>query len=502
MAQAPAAAAPQTEQDPVRGILDPLTGVDKNVKALAWDTFHQSQDQGTFKTKLDALQLPKEVKAKLWDAKYPPATPAPADKPRSIGDRIKGAVDTGLDWLPVVTGTVGGVIGGGSGAAAMGVGAVPGAAIGGGLGMAAGEGIKQRGKDLLGTRPKASLGSDVKDVAVSGLIGTASELGGAAFGAVGKAGAKRVLGWELAQIPKKVLSQYKTNTMELATTLLKSGVNVTKRGLDRLDSLIDVADQELTNVIGSLKGPILPRNVTKKIGEVAADFTEQVDPAKDLKKIQGTADRFMHHPKYGVPTIVGTKQEATGVLDARGKMAMHDVPVYENQTGPLTGTEAQSLKRGTYQRLKKKYGQISDAAAEAQKALARGLREEIETLAKKEGKPDVLTLNDKERQLLAAREAVAHRILSTPQPHPTDFVWIFKHPIVTSISLARKLGVPVASIVAKGLHSDVIPGVSPTVLRVLWTGLAGSGPDDTATPGSAGASGGSGGSSTSPSPGR
>jgi hypothetical protein len=42
----------------------------------------------------------------------------------------------------------------------------------------------------------------------------------------------------------------------------------------------------------------------------------------------------------------------------------------------LTATEAQAIKQGTYRQLAKKYGQLSNADVEEQKALARSLKED------------------------------------------------------------------------------------------------------------------------------
>lgn len=81
MPPAQASPAPPDQADPARDLLTPLSGVDQTVKVLAHDVYWQSPDPETFKTKLTALALPQEVKARLWDARYPPGQAQPAGAP-------------------------------------------------------------------------------------------------------------------------------------------------------------------------------------------------------------------------------------------------------------------------------------------------------------------------------------------------------------------------------------------------------------------------------------
>jgi hypothetical protein len=62
---------------------------------------------------------------------------------------------------------------------------------------------------------------------------------------------------------------------------------------------------------------------------------------------------------------------------------------------PLAAADAQAMKQGTYNILRNKYGEQGSATVEAQKALARGLKEEI---AKQF--PEISNLNAAESRLL------------------------------------------------------------------------------------------------------
>jgi hypothetical protein len=68
-------AAPAAPQDAIKGILDGIQGVDNEVRAQAWDAYHNSTSGDDFQKQMDGVNIPREIKAKLWDTKYPsPAT--------------------------------------------------------------------------------------------------------------------------------------------------------------------------------------------------------------------------------------------------------------------------------------------------------------------------------------------------------------------------------------------------------------------------------------------
>jgi len=74
---------------------------------------------------------------------------------------------------------------------------------------------------------------------------------------------------------------------------------------------------------------------------------------------------------------------------------------------------AQELKKGTYQVLKGKYGEVGSAATEAQKALARGLKEGIADAV-----PQVAGLNARESALLKTLGVAERRALMDANKNP------------------------------------------------------------------------------------
>src|ERR1019366_10422505 len=61
-----------------------------DVKANAWDAYHQAGNQQDFQARFDKLQIPQETKASLWDMKWgagqttAPALPPPFPNPETL----------------------------------------------------------------------------------------------------------------------------------------------------------------------------------------------------------------------------------------------------------------------------------------------------------------------------------------------------------------------------------------------------------------------------------
>ncbi len=85
---------------------------------------------------------------------------------------------------------------------------------------------------------------------------------------------------------------------------------------------------------------------------------------------------------------------------------------------------AQALKQGTYQAIgDRAYGELSGAATEAQKALARGLKQEIAKAV-----PEIAGLNARESSLLNALTPVERRVLIEGNKNPNGLALIARSP--------------------------------------------------------------------------
>jgi hypothetical protein len=86
-------------------------------------------------------------------------------------------------------------------------------------------------------------------------------------------------------------------------------------------------------------------------------------------------------------------------------------PTYPGQTLPIQA--AQELKKGTYKTLSKKYGQLGSAEVEAQKGLARGLKDEIANAI-----PEISGLNAQEAKLITTLNVAERRALMELNKNP------------------------------------------------------------------------------------
>lgn len=164
-------------------------------------------------------------------------------------------------------------------------------------------------------------------------------------------------------------------------TMLEEGVNPTQgrtifgRGLDTLEKKVTNLNKQISDIIQNSKGSVNKNTVVSYLDDLEKKALMQVAPESDLAAIQGVRDQFLSHPL------------------AQGE----NIPVQL----------AQELKKGTYKSLGgKAYGEISSASKEAQKGIARGLKEGIADVEKAVG-----PLNAEESKLLNALNVSERRAL-------------------------------------------------------------------------------------------
>jgi hypothetical protein len=143
-------------------------------------------------------------------------------------------------------------------------------------------------------------------------------------------------------------------------TGLKERIPVTRGGLARLQGLIDDVNGQIAAAIDPAVD-IDPRAVAGRLNDTRREFANQVNPHADLQAIDDVEKGFLTGPG----------------------------------AGPMPANQAQAVKVGTYTQLRKKFGELGSAATEAEKALARGLKEELATAF-----PELKNLNARDSRLL------------------------------------------------------------------------------------------------------
>jgi hypothetical protein len=149
---------------------------------------------------------------------------------------------------------------------------------------------------------------------------------------------------------------------QVVRTGLESGIPVSESGAAKLSGLISDLQGKIKQQIGdgaAAGATVDPQAVASRLNQVKARFQNQVTPASDISAIDATKQEF---------------------LDSNQK--------------PIPVDQAQAMKQGTYQQLKgRAYGELKSATIESQKALARGLKEELEAQF-----PEIKGLNAQEGQ--------------------------------------------------------------------------------------------------------
>lgn len=271
----------------------------------------------------------------------------------------------------------------------------------------------------------ASAGLVDPEMAPAGLA-----IGGIAPGAVQLAGKGGNALYEAAQrganrlmqsAIKPTIAQLRTGEAATAVqTLLDYGISPTKAGVNKLKALIDDLNNQVKTKISSSTATVDKQKVLDKLDDVRSQFTKQVSPGGDLKAIQGVADDFAAHPNFPLPQT--------------------QIPVQA----------AQELKQGTYQVLAKKYGQVGTAETEAQKGLARGLKEEIASAV-----PGVQALNAEESRLLTTLGVAERRALMELNKNPVGLTALANNPLAAAGFLADR------SAAFKALAARMINAAAP-----------------------------------------
>lgn len=237
--------------------------------------------------------------------------------------------------------------------------------------------------------------------AIGGALPAAAKVGGLAGSAISSgldAGATKLMQSAL----KPVRSALKSGDADIAVRqMLDNGINVSKGGVDKLRGMIGDLNDQIGDKIGNSTATISKQKVLDSISGLQSKFTHQVDPLPDMSAIQGVSDRFAAHPL----------------------LPNDDISVQL----------AQQMKQGTYQVLAKKYGQLGSADTEAQKGLARGLKEGIADAV-----PDVGLLNAKESDLIKTLGVTERRVLQQMNNNPVGLAGLAHNPAAWAAMMADK----------------------------------------------------------------
>lgn len=241
---------------------------------------------------------------------------------------------------------------------------------------------------LTGLEPGINKGDTSPENVQNALLAGATVAGGAAAATSPKAGTvanpKPVLSravllgrtpgqaYESALKPSTTMPE--AQRAGIVNTGLTENIPVSKGGLEKIADRIDELNNKIAATIqtGAKQGAVVdPQAVAARTGAVRNQFATQVTPKSDLEAIDSATNEFLSGNQNSIP------------LD-----------------------QAQAMKQGTYRALgKKAYGEMKGARVEAEKALARGLKEEIAVQF-----PEIGKLNASESQLLDLQPALERAV--------------------------------------------------------------------------------------------
>ena len=227
---------------------------------------------------------------------------------------------------------------------------------------------------------------------------------------------------------KPTLKQLKSGQAKTAVdTLLELGINPTNKGVEQLKGHILDTNQKIADALSSSNAIVNKEKVLQRLGDVEAKFANQVAPMSDVNAIKNIGQEFMASNK---PAL---------------EMPQQNIPVQL----------AQKLKQGTYKVLSGKYGEAGSAATEAQKALARGLKEEIASEV-----PAIVGLNAHESKLIDTLNVAERRALMDMNKNPAGLALLAHDPSTALAFMADK------SAAFKALAARLINQVGKTSVPV------------------------------------
>lgn len=205
-------------------------------------------------------------------------------------------------------------------------------------------------------------------------------------------------------------------------TMLDEGANVTQGGIQQLLSKeAGLATQEKSALAGS-SDILSKQQIADALAGTEKKFTSQVDPMGDIAAIRAIKTRFLNHPS----------------------IQADDIPIQL----------AQELKQGTYKILGDKAytGELKGADAEAQKALARALREGIESKV-----PAVAPINAERSDLINAIKIATRRDAVAGNKNPAGGFPMLAHSPAAALAMMADRSELIKSLLARALYSGGKP---------------------------------------------
>jgi hypothetical protein len=176
---------------------------------------------------------------------------------------------------------------------------------------------------------------------------------------------------------KPTIAQHRSGAGQNATNyMLKNGLNPTENGVKFIEKDLTQLNKQVDNIINANKNKTIRKtHIFNNLDDVRNKFAQQVDNEADLKAFDGVINRFKSR--------------------------------FNNQN--ITIKSAHEMKKNTYKQINKKYGELSNAQVEAEKTIARLLKEEIERVTSTNGVNQIKNLNKQISETVDTLDVVTRR---------------------------------------------------------------------------------------------
>lgn len=228
-------------------------------------------------------------------------------------------------------------------------------------------------------------------------------------------GNEKIANYLMKSALKPTIAQHQSGASQNAVNyMLKNGINPTEGGVKFIERDLTRLNKQVDDLISANKNKTIRKShIFDNLDDAREKFALQVDNAADLKAFDGVIDRFK----------------------ARFKGRTIDTKL------------AHEMKKNTYRQINKKYGEMKSAEVEAQKQIARLLKEEVERLTSKNGINQVRDLNKQIAEAVDTLDVVTRRSFMDSNKNPFGGLSLLAHSTeVAAIQHFQSIGIPKSQI--------------------------------------------------------
>lgn len=242
-------------------------------------------------------------------------------------------------------------------------------------------------------------GGDPASMAVSGALSGAAVPVGDAFAWLTQNGPRKI--YQAALRPTRAMMDDTPGMIDYA---LQNKIPINADSLAKIDAGIQTLRQDIESGISGRRGATIdPNKVSDALDELRSMYQNSVNPTMGggVKAIDAVKKQFLELHGMTPPTST----PASTLLGPNGQPLVPAGIVPGSPAKPMGIEAAQASKINTHKLLSNAYGDMKGAEVEATKNLARGLKEQIETVF-----PEIADLNQSQSNAMGLDEALSRRV--------------------------------------------------------------------------------------------